>query len=759
MKHSTAGQNDKFRTNLDTLVQVLNEKAWNCMLEDPKRALAISEEAYDICLQSACPIGLADCILNTGWCYTYIGEYDRSLAKLSKALSLFQRSTDSYGELMALNALGVAYQHLGQFETALQYHTHCLVISRENEDRERELVALNNIGEVCEDLENFEEALSYLSSALLLAVELSDNERTGTVLINLGFCHYRLGTLEKADQYLREGLIKTRTVNDLIGESRCLTLLGLVLQDSGETDVALDYHRRSLRLSEEIDNRPGRIEALKNLGRLLFVQGNPEPALSAFRQALHLSETIGSKKNMYGINRLISEVFEKQGEYGTALAFFTKYHILEKEVFTEETNRRIETLTLQYESDKNRHQAEIYRLRNKELRQKSSDLEVLYDKIRIISRLGQKITAILDLERLLYTIYESINELMDASAFGIAVYDNDKKTISFKLSMEKGKRLPEFTTVLSSRKSYAAWCIRNRKEIVINDIESESADFIRRQEDRSSSHSESVVYLPLLIEDRIIGAFTVQSSRKNAYKQVHLESLRALAAYIAIALENSLVHKEVNQLNDIIRNEKIELESVYDRLEHMANHDSLTGLANRRLLIELLDKYIPLAERNDGKLAVFYLDLDGFKSVNDDLGHIAGDSVLKMVAERLSGALRESDTLARFGGDEFVAVVQYFTGKRALATIARKIRSTVAACPYLIDNREIKIDISIGIAVFPEDETTTNGLLRKADSAMFTAKRSGPGKFEFYSDRSGVESDLVYSERKNNSDSKLQEEM
>lgn len=157
---------------------------------------------------------------------------------------------------------------------------------------------------------------------------------------------------------------------------------------------------------------------------------------------------------------------------------------------------------------------------------------------------------------------------------------------------------------------------------------------------------------------------------------------------------------------------------------HQANFDTLTGLPNRQLLDDRLERALAQASRRHAQVAVLFLDLDHFKPVNDVHGHAAGDDLLCQVARRLQHALRDEDTVARLGGDEFVAVLPDLTAGDAAARAAEKLIATVSA-PYRVGEHFVEISCSIGIALFPRDAADAAGLVEKADAAMYRAKQAG----------------------------------
>ncbi|MEQ1526317.1 MAG: diguanylate cyclase [Gallionella sp.] len=166
------------------------------------------------------------------------------------------------------------------------------------------------------------------------------------------------------------------------------------------------------------------------------------------------------------------------------------------------------------------------------------------------------------------------------------------------------------------------------------------------------------------------------------------------------------------------------------RIEHLAHYDALTNLPNRSLFFDRLNQSIIAARRNQSSIALLFLDLDGFKCVNDELGHHFGDLLLVKVAERLSFGVRESDTLARLGGDEFTLILNDAHEHADIAVVAEKLVETISE-PFNLDGHTVKIGVSIGIACYPNDADTKATLIVVADRAMYAAKHAGKNTYKF----------------------------
>ena len=174
------------------------------------------------------------------------------------------------------------------------------------------------------------------------------------------------------------------------------------------------------------------------------------------------------------------------------------------------------------------------------------------------------------------------------------------------------------------------------------------------------------------------------------------------------------------------------MKQAFDEMAHLAAHDVLTGLLNRRLFNELLEQATHLARRDAGHYAMLYLDLDGFKEINDTLGHSAGDQLLVKLAERLKGSVRESDVVARVGGDEFIVLLQNIDSRSDVEHTTINILTRLSR-PMKISGHPVRISASAGIAIIPDDGLDPDRLIRRADLALYQGKSFGGNSYHFFS--------------------------
>ena len=200
-----------------------------------------------------------------------------------------------------------------------------------------------------------------------------------------------------------------------------------------------------------------------------------------------------------------------------------------------------------------------------------------------------------------------------------------------------------------------------------------------------------------------------------------------------------LVH-DVNHLLGVVENtlneereQRVLIKEMKQKYQHLAHHDMLTGLPNRSLFADRLQQMLAQAKRSTTHGALIYLDLDKFKPVNDTLGHNIGDLVLKAIAQRLQASVRESDTVARIGGDEFVVLLPVIETRQDASTVAEKIRLALEQ-PFEINGHIIKIGCSLGIAIYPEHGEDEISLMKNADTAMYLAKQNGRNNVQIFHD-------------------------
>jgi two-component system cell cycle response regulator len=306
----------------------------------------------------------------------------------------------------------------------------------------------------------------------------------------------------------------------------------------------------------------------------------------------------------------------------------------------------------------------------------------------------------------------SEQEILNAS---ILIVDDQHANVLLLEQMLRGAGYSRYTSTMDP---YAVCALHrnNHYDLILLDLLMPGMDGFQVMEGLKKIETDG--YLPVLV-------ITAQPGHK----------LLALASgakdFIAKPFDLVEVQTRIHNL--------LEVRLLYKQLEHynhvlesMALHDALTGLPNRRLLMDRLSLSIAHARRNKSTAAMLYLDLDGFKQVNDTLGHDMGDALLVMVAARLLATVRQEDTVARLSGDEFVIALWELSQADGLAQLASKVLLAVSQ-PYHIKGREVNITASIGVSIYPANGEEAETLMKSADMALYEAKRNGKNDYRIAS--------------------------
>ncbi len=365
-------------------------------------------------------------------------------------------------------------------------------------------------------------------------------------------------------------------------------------------------------------------------------------------------------------------------------------------------------------------------LKDRELESLAAQLRSSHRKEQFINEIGQQLTSTLDIEAIISTLHRSVKSQIPVDRILLAFYSHQDDTLVYRVFEEDARStdIPE-TIYLSSIHRIVVQCVQEGKLLVYNSLPPDEQEFFNRR-------GGAALLTPLKLEGCVRGVLLLHSDETECYTGEHEELLRSLTPFLAIAVSNSRNHEELDILNRELTGEKRELISAYARITKMANYDSLTDLPNLRLLNEFIPRYMDQAKRQGWMLALLFIDLDDFKPVNDNFGHEAGDRLLIEVSRRIRESLRNSDVVARVGGDEFIALVQGASGEEVVSNVVEKILLAMNK-PFLLEQAECRVGVSIGISLYPQDGITPDELKKRADRAMYYVKGRNKAGFAFFS--------------------------
>ncbi len=329
-----------------------------------------------------------------------------------------------------------------------------------------------------------------------------------------------------------------------------------------------------------------------------------------------------------------------------------------------------------------------------------------------------------DLDTMLHTIVSKIAEALPAEYVVVITIDNQAEEIIDTVFNDKANALIQAPSYDELKSGLTGYVIENTQAVLSPKDRPDPRESETVQNRRKENNLGSIIVAPLIYRTNVIGTLTVMNSIEQpdfSFKDLSL--VNALANQASIAIENARLYQ---QAQDELKQRR----AVEEKLRRLATHDSLTGIPNRRLFEEKLKDAVARSNRTSKPIAVFYMDLDGFKAVNDTYGHDHGDELLKAVVQRIDKCLRETDTLARVGGDEFAAVLENLKVPENSDIVATRILDSLRT-PFAIFGKNCTIGVSIGICVYPTHEGDANRITERADAAMYEAKRKGKNTFQY----------------------------
>ena len=339
-----------------------------------------------------------------------------------------------------------------------------------------------------------------------------------------------------------------------------------------------------------------------------------------------------------------------------------------------------------------------------------ADTQRLAKQMSTLYEVGLYTGSTLSKDEVIKRTYDTITGLMEPDAYYMALYDPVTDTLSFDIFVENGEQMPRMRMSLD-KGGLTARIVRDCKPVLVQDWLTEGEQYNAIAQ-KTGTDMLSYLGVPMISEDKVVGVISVQAARPMAFNDHDEKLLISVAGQAAMAMENARLHQLA---------------------QDQAKLDSLTKVYNHGHFLELTRKAVVDSDRDDTQVSLIMLDIDHFKQYNDTYGHVAGDNVLRMLANALKSSVRDTDFVGRWGGEEFCVLLQG-VGITEAKRVSRLIRRAVAEL-YPVDGHGQLIPnptVSQGISSYPHPSPTASDLIEQADAALYQAKRRGRNQLIVY---------------------------
>ncbi|MGD9568983.1 MAG: diguanylate cyclase [Sedimentibacter sp.] len=630
------------------------------------------------------------------WAYYYLGwlnfdksHYDKAAESFLISNDIFDLTKNSTGLIYACNGLTNVYCQIGQFQLANEWGLKGISLCEETNNEEALVILLINTGINYIQMKYFSKGREIFHSLEILDCELTKSQQISCFLalaeieINIGEPNLALSYVDNALK-IEEELEITADICEIY------KLRGMAYVKMRLYDLAEQALKNSYNFSVKYDFIYEKCCSMVEWAKLHILIGRKQEAINMLNEVIEICSSKELNILLRESYHILYAIYKGMNMPDNALKFLEKYILIDDEMYDYEQNQLMAKMNF------------------KHTKREADQYKSLYDKTELLSTIGQKIISNLNITSIISIIDEEINKLIEADYFGIAVYEHEKDqaTYYFKGENLELKEVVKFNE--NDNNTFGAYCIKNKKDIIIGNSDKEYKKYIDHEpiefdaaQGKGKSYMNSLIYTPMIINDKVVGLMTVQSNEEDAYNQNDLHTLKILANYSAIAIENAIS---------------------YQKIENLATYDNLTRFLNKFEILRLGEFICDKYKANNSCFSVTMIDIDNFKEVNDTYGHILGDKALSMIAETISRCIRNTDYIGRYGGDEFLLICPGLSWSEAV-DVAERIRSTVEKKIYeLGDGKRVSVTISLGVHEYSSKDMSFIDAVKAADKNLYSAK-------------------------------------
>jgi diguanylate cyclase (GGDEF)-like protein len=365
-------------------------------------------------------------------------------------------------------------------------------------------------------------------------------------------------------------------------------------------------------------------------------------------------------------------------------------------------------------------------LLGRDIRELAATLNQRFSEMSSLQSIVETVEAGLFLDDVLERVYESFQTIIPYDRIGCALLSRDRRTLTARWARTKAAA-PAIRAGFSQPVAGSSLeaILRTEQPRILNDLE----DYLARNPNSVSTRLilaegvRSSLTCPLVAQGTPVGFLFFSSRAKHTYRDVHQGMFIRIAGQLSVVVEKSLLYEEVFRVNQ-------ELLEARQALEVQATHDALTGIPNRRAVLDRLGAELNRVQRGESGVGLLLCDIDHFKRINDTHGHAAGDAVLREVATTLTRGCRPTDTVARYGGEEFLVVLPAIEDPAELDTVAARLGADIAGLRLTAGDAAVPVTISIGGAIVAAGSSVSaDTLIAQADASLYHAKEAGRNRY------------------------------
>lgn len=538
-------------------IDASNQEAWLIVRTDPAKALSIAEKCLEESLQLEHKRGIAWSYGNIGSAHTWLGNYELALENSFKGLELLREVGDQKHEVQILYTIFIIFHLLGDNEKQTHYAQESLNLARSIGDRSGEANALNGLGTAHYTSGKYDEAIRVLSEGAVIAEEVGEKNVLGKIYDGIGQASFYLENYPQALEYKYKSLAIVNELGVKQVQSFVHDGLGQIYAKQNDFPKAFEHFQESIKLRTEMGFRKGIADTSLHMAETFAQAGDNLSALKYFKDSLKIAEELKSSELLYKSHQGLSELYEKMGNIQLFVEHFKAYHNAKQIHSSEVETKKIKAFELSGKLEQIQKEKELLEAKNEEL-------QTYFEDVKTLSKIGNELTSTLDLEGIITIVYERINTLMHTSGVFVALCNNDRNKLEVKLAIQDGKRDNYFEYDLDDGKRLPVLVATKGVEVHINDYDTEISKYLTQKEVVFQNTRPSVVIIPLLAKEKVIGVLYVESNKKSAYSQHHFNLLKSFASYIAIAIENARLYET---MEEIVRERTTALEQSYKNTE------------------------------------------------------------------------------------------------------------------------------------------------------------------------------------------------